>query len=202
MSVITISRQYGAGGKTMGEMIAKKLGYAFLDHDLLQKVAEKAKVSKEWVQDMEKEAGGKLLKFINVLISKNQINRILDKSKGYIDEEIYVDTLNHVINRIADEGNAVILGRGSQYILKDCKDAYHVLLIAERADRIRFMEKHYQMSADQASQAVDSEDKRRINLYRKFGKQDYDQPGLYHLTLNMSKISLEKGCELVCDLLK
>lgn len=202
MSVITISRQYGAGGKTMGEMIAKKLGYAFLDHDLLQKVAEKAKVSKEWVQDMEKEAGGKLLKFINVLISKNQINRILDKNKGYIDEEIYVDTLNHVINRIADEGNAVILGRGSQYILKDCKDAYHVLLIAERADRIRFMEKHYQMSADQASQAVDSEDKRRINLYRKFGKQDYDQPGLYHLTLNMSKISLEKGCELVCDLLK
>ncbi|NJL58804.1 MAG: cytidylate kinase-like family protein [Desulfobacteraceae bacterium] len=202
MAVITISRQYGAGGKTMGDMIAKKLGYAFLDHDLLQKVAEKAKVSKEWVQDMEKEAGGKLLKFINILVSKNQINRILDKGKGYIDEEIYVDTLNHVINKIADEGNAVILGRGSQYILKDRKDAYHVLLIAERADRIRFMEMHYQMSAEQATQAVNSEDKRRINLYHKFGKQDYDQPGLYHLTLNMSKISLGKGCELVCNLMK
>lgn len=201
MSVITISRQYGAGGKTMGDMIAKKLGYEFLDNNLLQMVATKAKVSAGWVEDIEKEAGGKLQKFITGLISKNTINRILDDNKGYMDEEIYADTLNQVINKVADEGNTVILGRGSQYILKDRKDAYHILMIAEKKDRVRFMEKYYKLTTAQATQAVNNEDKRRINLYRKFGKQDYDNPSLYHLTLNMSRISLEKGCELVCNLL-
>lgn len=201
MSVITISRQFGAGGKTLGDMIAKKTGYTFLDHDLIQKVAVKAKVSTSWVEDMEKEAGGKLLKFISGLISRNTIDKILRDDKGYIDEEIYVDTLHQVINQIADEGNAIILGRGSQYILKDRKDAYHVLLIAEKEDRIRFMEKHYQLSAAQAAQVVSGEDARRINLYHKFGRQDYDNPNLYHLVLNMSRIDLDKGCELVCRLI-
>jgi len=200
MAVITISRQFGAGGKTMGEMIAKKLGYTFLDHNLIQMVATKAKVSAGWVEDIEKEAGGKLQRFITGLISKNTINKILDDDKGYIDEEIYADTLNQVINKAADEGNTVILGRGSQYILKDRKDAYHILMIAEKEDRIRFMEKYYKLTTAQATQVVAKEDQRRINLYHKFGRQDYDNPNLYHLVLNMSRIDLDKGCELVCSL--
>ena len=108
MAVITISRQFGAGGKTLGEMIAKKLNYSFVDNEIIQMVAKKAKVSTHWVESIEKEAGGKLLKFMTGLVSKSLVERILDEKRGYIDEEIFVDLLNKIITQIAEEGNAVI----------------------------------------------------------------------------------------------
>jgi cytidylate kinase len=202
MAVITISRQFGAGGKTLGEMVSKKLNYSFVDSEIIQMVAKKARVSTHWVESIEKEAGGKLLKFMTGLVSKSLVERVLDDKRGYIDEEIFIDLLNKIINQIADEGNVVILGRGGQYILRDRKDAFHVLLIAHMNDRIRFMEEHYDLSTAQATQAVNREDKRRGNFYRKFGKEDYDNPDLYHLALNMSKLKLEKARDLICDLTK
>ncbi len=200
MSVITISRQFGAGGKTLGGMISKKLGYNFFDNDLIQMVAKKARVSTNWVESLEKEAGGRVQRFIQSVVPKSMVDRILDDKRGYIDEEIYVDTLNEIVRQIADEGNAVILGRGSQYILKTHTDTYHLLLIAEKEDRVQFMEKHYKLTPGQALQAVNNEDKRRMNLYRKFGRRDYDQPELYHVVFNMSKTSLETACDVICNL--
>lgn len=202
MSVITISRQFGAGGKTLGEMVSKELGYSFVDDEIIQMVARKAKVSTHWVESIEKEAGGKLLKFMSGLVRKSFVERILDDKRGYIDEEIYVDLLNVIINQIAEEGNAVILGRGGQYILRDTADAFHVLLIANLQDRIKFMEDRYDLTPTQAQQTVSREDKRRVNLYRKFGKEDYDHPDLYHLVLNMSKLDLDKALTLICRLVR
>jgi cytidylate kinase len=200
MSVIVISRQFGAGGKTLGEMVSEKLNYTFADNDIIQMVAKQAKVSTNFVESIENEAGGKLLKFMSGLVRKSFIERILSDEHGYIDEEIYVDLLYKIINQIADEGNAVILGRGGQYILRDRADAFHVLLIAEKSDRIRFMEEHYNLNPTQAKQSVNREGKRRINLYKKFGKEDYDSPDLYHLVLNMSRLKLEDARELICEL--
>jgi cytidylate kinase len=201
MSVITISRQFGAGGKTLGEMIAKRQEYTFVDNEIIQLVAKKAKVSTNWVESIEKEAGGKLLKFMSGLVRKSFIDRILSDERGYIDEEIYVDLLHKIITQIAAEADAVILGRGGQYILRDTADVFHILLIADKEDRIRFMETHYDLSPSQALQSVNREDKRRVNLYRKFGKENYDHPDLYHMVLNMSKLELEDACDLVCDLI-
>ena len=200
MSVITISRQFGAGGKTLGEMVAKRLEYTFVDNEIIQLVAKKGKVSTNWVESIEKEAGGKLLKFMSGLVRKSFIDKILSDERGYIDEEIYVDLLHKIISQIAEEADVVILGRGGQYILRDKEDVFHILLIADNEDRIRFMETHYDLSPSQALQSVNREDKRRVNLYRKFGKENYDQPDLYHLVLNMSKLELEDACDLVCDL--
>jgi len=200
MSVITISRQFGAGGKTLGEMIAKQLNYIFVDYEIIQLVAKQAKVSTNWVESIEKEAGGKLMKFMSGLVRKSFIDRILDNERGYIDEEIYVDLLHKIITQLADEADAVILGRGGQYILRDHTDVFHILLIAEKADRVRFMETHYNLSPAQALQSVIREDKRRLNLYRKFGKENYDQPDLYHLVLNMSKLELNPAFDLVCEM--
>jgi len=200
MSVITISRQFGAGGKTLGEMISEKLGYTFVDNEIIQMVAKKAKVSTNWVESIEKEAGGKLLKFMSGLVRKSFVERILDNERGYIDEEIYVDLLHKIIIQLTEEGDAIILGRGGQYVLRDHKSVFHVLLIADIADRIRFMEEHYELSETQAQQAVTREDKRRVNLYRKFGKENYDHPDLYHLVLNMSRVDLDAARDLVCEL--
>lgn len=200
MAVVTISRQFGAGGHTLGKMVADKLGYSFVDEEIIQLVAKKARVSTNWVESVEKEAGGRLLKFITGLVPQSFIGLVLDDKRGYINEEIYVDLLNEIITRIADEGNAVIIGRGSQYILRDRKDAVHVLLVAQKDDRVKFMETHYDLSPKEAETVINRQIKRRINLYRKFGKEDYDHPHLYHLVINTSKQSLENGLRLICKL--
>ena len=201
MAVITISRQFGAGGRTLGRLVAEKLDYAFVDEEIIQMVAKRAKVSTNWVESIEKEAGGRLLKYMTKLVPKSFIDLILDDHRGYIDEEIYVDLLNQIINRLADEGNTVIIGRGSQYILRDRDDAYHILLVAQQADRVKFMEANYDLSPKEASLVVNRQDKRRINLYRKFGREDYDQPHLYHLVINSSKQDLNMATDLVCKLI-
>jgi len=202
MAVITISRQFGAGGKTLGTMIADELDYEFADSEIIEKVAEMANVSTHWVETVEKEAGGKLSRFVSKMVSKSLVDRILKDERGYIDEVIYLDYLVLIIAQIADEGNVVILGRGSQYILNDHPEACHVLLIDEFDNRVDFMKEHYELSYNRATQVVRSEDKRRKALYQKLGKTDYDNSFLYHLVINMSKVSLEEARLLVCNLVE
>jgi cytidylate kinase len=197
MPVVTLSRQFGAGGRTLGKIVADTLGYDFIDEEIIQMVAKKARVSTNWVESIEKEAGGRLSKYMTRLVPRSFIDMILDDQRGYIDETIYVDLLQQIINRLADEGNVVIIGRGSQYVLRDRKDAYHVLLVAEKPDRVKFMETHYDLSPKEASTVVNRQDKRRMNLYRKFGKEDYDQPNLYHLVINSSKQDLELAARII-----
>jgi cytidylate kinase len=200
MAVITISRQFGAGGITLGKMIAEKFGYTFADTEIIKMVAEMANVSTHFVETVEREAGGKFAKFISKTVSKPLVERILKDERGYIDEEIYLDYLVLIIAQMGDDGNVVILGRGSQYILNDHPDAYHVLLIDTFENRVRFIQKNYELSQGRASQAVKNEDKRRFNLYKKLGKTDYDNPDLYHLVLNMARIRLDKALQLVTNL--
>ena len=202
MATITISRQFGAGGLTLGKRIAKRLGYSFFDNEIIQMVAKYAKVSTQWVESMEKEAGGKLERLISGLVSKNFMDRLLDNRRGYINEEIYVDLLGKIIKKIAEDDNAVILGRGSQYILKDYGRAYHILLVANKEYRIKFIEEKYELFTKHAEQTINNEDKRRINLYRKFGKEDYDSWSHYHLVLNMSRMDLDVAENLVCQLVQ
>jgi cytidylate kinase len=201
MAVITISRQFGAGGITLGKMTAEKFGYTFADTDIIKMVAEMANVSTHFVETVEKEAGGKFSRFISKTVSKPLVDRILKDERGYIDEEIYLDYLVLIIAQMADDGDVVILGRGSQYILNDHPDAHHILLIDKFENRVKFMQKNYDLSKNRAEQVVKAEDKRRKNLYQKLGKTDYDDPFLYHLVLNMSKVNLAKAQQLICNLI-
>jgi len=202
MAVVTISRQFGAGGLTLGKMIANELGYMFADQDIVERVAKEANVSPHWVETVEKEAGGKLSRFISKMVSKPLVDRILKDERGYIDEETYLDYIVLIIAQIADEGDVVILGRGSQYILNDHPDAYHILLINDFENRVKFMTENYDLSHAKAAQVVNREDKRRMSLYRKLGKADYDSSSLYHLVLNMARINLQQALKLVCGLVR
>ncbi len=200
MAVITISRQFGAGGKTLGKMIAKTLGYTFADDHIVEMVAEAANVSPHWVESVEKEAGSTLSRIISSMVSKRWLDRILAGERGYIDEDIYLDYIVVIISQVAEEGDVVILGRGSQYILDDHPDAHHVLIIDEVENRVKLMMDHYDLSQKQAARVVSKEDKRRLSFYRKLGKEDFDDPSLYHLVLNMSRVDLETASKLVCKL--
>jgi cytidylate kinase len=200
MAVITISRQYGAGGKTLGKQVAGTLGYTFADEDIVQTIAEKAKVSTGWVESIEKEAGGRLSRIVTRMVSKALVDRVLKDERGYIDEQIYIDYLVVIISQMAEDGNIVFLDRGSQYILNDLPGAFHVLLISTLEKRIQFIMDRYNMSLQRATQVVKSEERRRLNLYRKIGKQDFDQPELYHLVINMAKVDMDDAIDMIIRL--
>jgi len=200
MSVLTISRLFGAGGKTLGELVANRLGYTCINDQLIQMIADKARVSKNWVESIEKEAGGALLKVLTSMIPKSYIDRILGDSRGYIDENVYVETLTEVINRLADEGNCVIVGRAGQYILKDRSDVRHIFLVAYKEDRYKFMEETYDLLPTQAKNVVETRGKRRATLYRRFGAEEYDTPEHYNLILNMSRLTMEEAAGIVCKM--
>ena len=201
MAILTISRMFGTGANELGELAAKRLGYTFFNNELIQMVAKQAKVSADWVASMEKEAGGKFQKFLSTLVPKSLMELILNSDYGYRDEEIYTDMLNQVITKIADEDNAVILGRGSQFILKDRPGTYHILLVADLAYRIGYVRARFELTEKQAILAVAMEDKRRVNLYRKFGKMDYNQTDRYHAVLNMSGLDTAQACDMLCTLM-
>lgn len=199
MAVITLSRHFGAGGKTLGAQVAKKLGYVFLDDESIKLVAEKAR-SRDWMDALDKEFGGKLLPYISGRVLNGRMEMILDDKKGGLDETISVDILQHLFLQIAREDNAIIVGRGGQYLLRDHSDVFHVLMVADLEDRVQFMEERYNLSLKKALHVVNRQDRRRQNFYRLLGKVDYDQPDIYHLVLNMSKLSLEKASDLLITL--
>jgi len=199
MAVITISRQFGAGGKTLGSMIARELGYTFADSEVIERIAEAANVTPTYVEGVEKEAGTNLIRIINKMVNRSLLDRVLGGERGYMDEQIYLDYLVVIISQMAEEGDVVMLGRGSQYILHDHPEATHILLVDELENRIRFMMKHYELNHKKAAQVVATEDKRRSNLYNRLGKSDFDDPNLYHLVLNMGRFSLDQALKTVTD---
>ena len=201
MAVLTISRQFGAGGITLGKMIADRLGYTFADTEIIQEIAKEANVSPQWVESFEKEAGSKLSRVISSMVSQKWIDRVLKDERGYLDEQIYLDYLVLIIAKMADENDVVIIGRGSQYILNDHPDAFHILLVNEFENRVKFLVDRFNFSKKKATQVINNEDKRRLNLYSKIHKKDYDHPGLYHLVLNMNRLDLNMAENLVYQMM-
>jgi cytidylate kinase len=200
MATITISRQFGAGGISLGEYVAKKLDYKFYDRRILHLIAKETEVTMRWVEYFDKEMGSKFYRIVSSNAKKSMIESVTNSGKGFLNGETYMDTLRKIITAIADKGNAVIVGRGSQYILKNVRDVVNILLIAKKYDRIKYLVDKSEISLEQADSIVKNEDIRRSNLYRMFDKNDYDKPFNYHLVINMSKVSKERACKVVCNL--
>lgn len=198
MAIITILRQFGAGGRTLGRKIAKKLNYLYLDELIIEEIAKKAQVSKGSVKAIERTAGGKLSKFFSIMINQDYMNRLLGEDKGYIDEEVYFKILNEIITELASEGNVIIMGRGGQYVLGDNEDAVHLYLVSNMEQKIQFMQRFYKVDASKAKNMISQGEKMRTTFYSKFGKKDYDNPLLYHMVINRSKFGLDETIDLVC----
>jgi cytidylate kinase len=203
MAVITISRQFGAGGKTFGRSIADTLGYYYADEDIIERAVVEIYVSSDGKKNFESEPVDKFKKFISKLnpFGTSLMELPLDDKERYIDGFKYVELLNLIIPKIAKDGNAVIVGRGGQYILQNFENTYHLLLIANKEDRTKFIEEHYRASSTRAAQMIKRMDKRRANLFSYFRRKDYDDPTLYDLVINMGLLSMDKAQELVIKLI-
>jgi cytidylate kinase len=204
MSIITIARQFGAGGKTLGTAVADRLGYTLVDEEIVELIAKEANISPEWVDSVARETGSeKIIKrmlFKFGPFRKGYIDRAMETDPEYFDGNLYISLLHKILPQIASQDNVIIIGRGGQYILAEYPNTYHFLLIADVEYRIRFMMDHYHLDRKQAQVVVDKQSKRRLHLYRYFARTDYDQPAHYHLVFNMRKVSMESAVQAVCQL--
>jgi cytidylate kinase len=203
MAVITISRQFGAGARTLGERLGKTLGYRFVHEDMIKEVARLMKASDKQVRDFEKRGSTKLLKFLDKIVNPDFITRLVADSYVIIDEKSYVDSVTSIIKRLYNEGNVVIIGRGSQFILKGYEDAYHILLVSDLEHRTRFLTDKYQLNENQALNAIKRADEIRSGFLSFFCPDTsfHDNPVTYHLAINMQRVSLEKAEEMIVKLI-
>jgi cytidylate kinase len=203
MATITISRQFGAGGRTLGEKLAKRLGYYYADDVMVKEVAQRMNVSSKAVRGFEKEGASNLMKILNKFISKDYIDRLISDKYGHVYEEKYVESVRSIVRGLHEQGNAVIVGRGSQYILQGEKNAIHVLLVKELDDRIRFIKEKYMMrNEEEVRKIINRADKIRENFLSFFSNSEsHDNPLFYDLTLNMNRINMDLGLELIVNLI-
>ena len=99
--------------------------------------------------------------------------------------------------KIAEQDNAVIIGRGSQFILQGYPNVVHILLVADMDARISFLEKHWRVSKSEAERTIQTQQKRRRIFLKNFDPREPNDPSIYHVTINTSKINLEKARDLV-----
>jgi cytidylate kinase len=202
MAVLSISRQFGAGGWTLGKSISSQLGYKFVSSQIINEIAKEANVSVEWIKGVEKHAGDWLMRFVNRFVNGDFIEKHVGETKTDFDEKKYLTFLQSIINRIADEDNVVILGRGSQYILQDRENVFHLLLVADIEDRIKFLEKIWKISRKDAEKEIQIREKRRDSFMKYFELGPPNNPNLYHLVLNTSKMDFDETRKIVTLVVK
>ena len=128
------------------------------------------------------------------------IDRHLGESGSDFDEKRYVEFLTRIIEDLAKEDNVVILGRGSQFILRRDPNVLKVLLVAERADRIKFMVRNYNLDPEKAEAIINRETRKRERYLSNFHQGDPNDPSLYHMVLNTSLVPLEAAEEQLTEL--
>lgn len=186
--IITISREFGAGGRTVGMAVAKKLGIPLYDRDLILKTAEEAPgLTPEEVRCWDERIsydGGFTQSLFN-FYARPSSDRIWEAQR-------------YAIRRIADRESCVLVGRNADYILREFDHVLKVFIYADREWRIRHMESLMPESSRAEIEAdIRSVDKARRNYCMKYTGQTYGDAGNYDLAVNTGTLGFEKAVELV-----
>ncbi len=200
MAAITISRQFGAGGRTLGERLCDRFGFHLVDEFVIDELARKAKVSGEWLTAMEKEASSTLLGFISSVVSSGLLYRNPAVPGADFERKKYIAFLRRIMTAMANEGGYVLLGRGAQLVLEGHSRVFHVLLVAEYEDRVKFMVDRYNLSDDETKKIIKEKEKQRAAVASKIFGADIDDPKFYHIVLNTSRVPFDWAVESVGDL--
>lgn len=213
MSVITISRETGSEGTEIALEVAKKLDLECVDKQLIVKVARKAKVSKEKVEKFDQEEYSPASQFLSrFLLSQPSLYSsssfpeiaplgVVDVYTGYefFDTERYLELTQAVIRKLAEKGNVVILGRGSQVILKDHPDTLHVRITAPLELRIARVMGKQKLSEREAKELILKRDRAAARYLKDFYRVDWQDPLLYHLVINTGLMSRKVAVKTICE---
>lgn len=192
--VITIAREYGSGGHEIGQMIAQRLGIPFYDNSMLEMVARESGVSESTVRDLDQRLPHGLLYEMITQEYPVQVERSLSTK-----DALFV-AQSRVIRRLAAEGPCVIVGRCSDYVLRDNPHCIHIFLHASREYKESRAVSYYGISPDKATLQVARVNSARSNHYAYYTGKRWDDIRNYHMAIDTSKISPEEVCDSVCSL--
>ena len=189
--IVTISRQYGSGGRYIGENLAKAMGVPCYDEKLIDMVAKESGFAQSFVAEKGERMTGSLL--FNIASSLSFANNVFSTNNGVtLQDEIYF-TQNRIIKELADKGPCVIVGRCADYILREREDCLNVFIFADNESKIERAEKYFNITREEAPAVLKKKDKARSNHYKYYTDQDWGMASNYDLCLNSGLIGIE-GC--------
>lgn len=200
MALVTISRHFGAGGHTLGEKLCERFGFHLVDESVIDELAQKAKLSPQWLTAMEKEASSTFLSMISSVVSRGIFYKRPGSQADRDDRQKYLSFLKSIFTKMANEGGYVIVGRGAQLILRDHPKALHFLLVAEIESRISFLMEHYKLSRSEAEGTIRAKEKQRAAIGSRLYEGNLDDMSLYHMILNTGRIPFDWVLETVSGL--
>lgn len=189
--IITISREFGSGGRFIGEETAKKLGIAFYDREIIAKVADDLGLSEKYVADRGEYAPSKNI-FSYAFIGR-------DINGNSIADQIY-SYQQKIIKELAAKEPCVIVGRSADYILSERDDVLNVFIQGNKADKIVRIKEIYSKSDDEAARMIKDTDKKRSVNYRYCTDQEWGSRKNYDIVLNSSTLGYDNCIDVISKL--
>ncbi len=187
--VITVSREYGSGGRYVGRLIADKLGIKFYDKDLIVKLAEETGLTEEYIEKNEEQRDP-------LSILNNGFYSGLTNS-----DELFIRE-SELIKEIASNESCVIIGRCADFILKDNRNVLKVFISGTMKDKIKRATEIYGLKEKDAEKEINRINKLRASHYKHYTGNEWLEASNYDICINSDLYGVEKTADLICDLVK
>jgi len=192
--IITIGRQFGSGGKEIGEKVAQKLGYAFYDKELLTMAAEEQGFSAATMQHYDEKPTGSLIYSLYMTGAATGENLPLNQQLAFAQF--------NVIRKVAQADNCVIMGRCADYVLRDHPGLVSVFVHSDIERRVSRVMERANMNAEQARQAIKKTDRRRSSYYNYFTDRNWGGVDNYDLSVDSGRVGVEGAVELIAKFIE
>lgn len=190
-SIITVSREFGSGGRSIAKEVAKKLGYEYFDVEMIERIAQTSGLDPEVMENAEEFSARKSL-FGYAFIGRG--------TKETSMENYLWNKQRDMILELAEKGNCVIVGRCADYVLRDSENALHVFVHADMAYRAKRIVRLYGETNETPEKRLTDKDKMRKANYEYYTDREWGLAQNYDLTLNSGKLGQERCVDIICGL--
>lgn len=195
--LITIGRQYGSGGREIGEKLAAKLGIAFYNNELITMAANKSGMAHNIVGEADEKATNSLLYTLAMGSSFFNGNAGIAFDMP-INDKLFV-TQSDIIKGLADEAPAVFIGRCADYVLRDFPNLVKLFIHAPLDFRAQHVSERHEVTIDKAKDIIVKTDKRRSNYYNYYTGQKWGKLENFDIAVNSSKLGIDGTVELLAS---
>lgn len=194
-SIITISREFGSGGRTIGKLVAKQLGVTYYDKELVKQVAVKTGFNEKYIEQMGEYSRERT--WLGTLFSARGTPGVMN---GMSADDFLWTIQYQVILELADKGPCVIVGRCADYILRERTDAFHVFVHAPLPVRAERIVRLYGESENSPEKRLEDKDKRRRLYYKHYTGRDWGMSQNYHLCLDSGVLGIQNCADMIVQL--
>jgi cytidylate kinase len=198
--IVTLEREYGCGCAGIAAELAGRLRWKLWDHLLTEEIAKQANVDCGTVERREEKVDGTFYRLAKTFWRGSYERSMPVAESQTFDADCMVAMMEGITARIAEEGNAVVVGRGAPYFLRERQDTFRVFLYAPREEKIRRL-RAAGTGQSEAEELVDTVDRERIAFIKHYFNADWPTRALYHLMINTT-IGDEKVIATILDTMR